>query len=197
MEPVRWGVLGAAAIATSRFIPAMKGAPSARLVAIASRDAAKAKAVAQEFGIPRHFGSYDTLIADPEIDALYVPVPNHLHVEWSVKALAAGKHVLCEKPLCLTAADVVALQRGARPERPAHRGGVFLSQSSAMDPDRRADRGRRDRRPSRRAVHAREAVPRSRTTFATIRTRAAAGSTTSARTRSARAARSSSARRGG
>jgi predicted dehydrogenase len=111
MEPVRWGVLGAAAIATSRFIPAMSGAPSARLVAIASRDAAKAKAVAQEFGIPRHFGSYDKMIADPEIEALYIPVPNHLHVEWSVKALAAGKHVLCEKPLCLTAADVVALQR--------------------------------------------------------------------------------------
>ncbi len=110
MEPVRWGVLGAAAIATSRFIPAMKGATSARLVAIASRDAAKAKAVAQEFGVPRHFGSYDEAIRDPDIDALYIPVPNHLHVEWSVRALEAGKHVLCEKPLCLSAADVVTLQ---------------------------------------------------------------------------------------
>ena len=110
MEPVRWGVLGAAAIATSRFIPAMKGARAARLVAIASRDAAKAKAVAQEFGVPRHFGSYDDLIRDPKIEALYIPVPNHLHVEWSVKALEAGKHVLCEKPLCLTAAEVVTLQ---------------------------------------------------------------------------------------
>jgi predicted dehydrogenase len=111
VDPVRWGVLGAAAIATSRFIPAMKGAGSARLVGLASRDAGKAKAVAQEFGIPRHFGSYDALIADPEIEALYIPVPNHLHVEWSVKALAASKHVLCEKPLCLSAADVVTLQR--------------------------------------------------------------------------------------
>ena len=110
MEPVRWGVLGAAAIATSRFIPAMKGATGVRLVAIASRDAAKAKAVAHEFGVPRHFGAYDELIHDPEIEALYIPVPNHLHVEWSVKALQAGKHVLCEKPLCLTAAEVVTLQ---------------------------------------------------------------------------------------
>jgi predicted dehydrogenase len=111
MEPVRWGVLGAAAIATSRFIPAMKEATAARLVGIASRDASKAKAVAQEFGVPRHFGSYDELIHDPEIEALYIPVPNHLHVEWSVRALEAGKHVLCEKPLCLSAADVGTLQR--------------------------------------------------------------------------------------
>ena len=110
MSPVRWGVLGTAAIATSRFMPALKDAPSARLVAIASRDAAKAKAVAGEFGVPRHFGSYDALIDDPDIEALYIPVPNHLHVEWSARALDASKHVLCEKPLCLSAADVVTLQ---------------------------------------------------------------------------------------
>jgi predicted dehydrogenase len=110
VEPVRWGVLGAAAIATSRFIPAMKAASAARLVAIASRDAAKAKAVAHEFGVPRSFGSYDELIGDGEIDVLYIPVPNHLHVEWSVRALDAGKHVLCEKPLCLAAADVATLK---------------------------------------------------------------------------------------
>jgi predicted dehydrogenase len=109
MNPVRWGVLGTAAIARSRFIPAMEGAAAARLVAIASRNADTAKAVAEEFGIPRHFGSYEALIGDPEIDALYVPLPNHLHVEWSVRALTAGKHVLCEKPLCLSANDVLAL----------------------------------------------------------------------------------------
>jgi predicted dehydrogenase len=109
MTPVRWGILGAAAIATSRFIPAMKGATAASLVGIASRSADKAEAVAKEFGIPRHFGSYDTLIDDPEIEALYVPVPNHLHVEWSVRALTAGKHVLCEKPLSLSATDVLAM----------------------------------------------------------------------------------------
>lgn len=109
MDPVRWGVLGAAAIATSRFIPALKGSTAARLVAIASRDAGKAKAVAREFGVPRSVGSYDELIGDPEIEALYVPLPNHLHVEWSVRALEAGKHVLCEKPLCLSSVDVVRL----------------------------------------------------------------------------------------
>ncbi len=119
MTPVRWGVLGAAAIATSRFIPAMKDAEAARLVAIASRDAAKAKAVAQEFGVPRYLGSYDELLRDPDIDALYVPLPNHMHVEWSVRALDAGKHVLCEKPLCLASADVAKL-RSARDRSGRH-----------------------------------------------------------------------------
>jgi len=109
MDPVRWGILGTAAIATSRFIPAMRDARAARLVALASRDAAKAKAVAGEFAIPRHFGSYDALLADPTIEAIYLPLPNHLHVEWAARALAAGKHVLCEKPLCLSAADVETL----------------------------------------------------------------------------------------
>jgi predicted dehydrogenase len=109
MEPVRWGILGTAAIATSRFIPALAAAPAARLVAIASRDAAKAKALAGQFAVPRHFGSYDALLADPDIEAIYLPLPNHLHVEWAARALSAGKHVLCEKPLCLNAADVATL----------------------------------------------------------------------------------------
>jgi predicted dehydrogenase len=109
MNPVRWGVLGAAAIATSRFIPAMKDVAIARLAGIASRDAGRARAVADEFGIPRHFGSYEALLADGDIEAVYVPVPNHLHVEWATRALAAGKHVLCEKPLALTTAEVAAL----------------------------------------------------------------------------------------
>jgi len=119
MNPVRWGVLGVAAIATSRFMPAMKLASSARLVAIGSRSVDKAKAVAQEFDVPRYFGSYEELLADPEIDALYVPLPNHMHLEWSVRALEAGKHVLCEKPLCLTAADVATL-RAARDRTGRH-----------------------------------------------------------------------------
>ena len=110
MDPVRWGVLGTAAIARSRFIPATKEAPAASLVALASRDAEKAKALARQFGVARHYGSYDELLHDEDVEALYVPVPNHLHLEWSIRALEAGKHVLCEKPLCLTAADVVTLQ---------------------------------------------------------------------------------------
>ena len=161
MNPIRWGVLGAAAIAIDRFMPAMAGARAATLAGIASRSADKAKTVAQTFGIPRHFDSYEALIDDPGIDALYVPVPNHLHVEWSVRALEAGKHVLCEKPLCLSAKDVVTLIARARQERPPHRGGVFLSQPSAVGEDRRVAGGRRDRRAARRARHARAAVPRS------------------------------------
>jgi len=109
MDPVRWGVLGTASIATSRFIPAMGDASAARLVAVASREMSKAKAVAQRFDVPRYLASYDELLQDPEIEALYVPLPNHLHLEWSVRALEAGKHVLCEKPLCLTAAEVEVL----------------------------------------------------------------------------------------
>jgi predicted dehydrogenase len=110
MNPVRWGVLGTANIARSRFIPAMKAAQGAILVAVASRGADKAKAVARESGVPRHYGSYEAMLDDPEIEAVYVPLPNHLHLEWSVRALEAGKHVLCEKPLCLTAAEIVELQ---------------------------------------------------------------------------------------
>ncbi|HEX4885545.1 MAG TPA: Gfo/Idh/MocA family oxidoreductase [Casimicrobiaceae bacterium] len=107
--PVRWGVLGTAAIATGRFLPAFAGAQAARVVAIGSRELAKAQAVANEFGVPRAHGSYEALLADPDVEAVYVPLPNHLHVEWSIRALEAGKHVLCEKPLCLSAAEVTAL----------------------------------------------------------------------------------------
>jgi predicted dehydrogenase len=109
MNSVRWGVLGTAAIASSRFIPAMKDASAATLVAVASRETTKAKELAERFDVPRYYGSYDELLRDPEIEALYVPLPNHLHLEWSVRALEAGKHVLCEKPLCLTVADIVTL----------------------------------------------------------------------------------------
>ncbi len=109
MKPLRWGVLGTASIATSRFIPAMSGASAATLAAVASREISKAQAVAQRFGVPRFYGSYESLIQDPEIEAIYVPLPNHLHREWSVRALEAGKHVLCEKPLCLTAAEIEML----------------------------------------------------------------------------------------
>jgi predicted dehydrogenase len=106
---VRWGVLGAASIATQRTMPALKAAPSATLLALASRDASKGHAAAQALGVPRVHASYDALLADPEIEAVYVPLPNRLHVEWSVRAMEAGKHVLCEKPLALRADDVTVL----------------------------------------------------------------------------------------
>src|SRR4051794_15791662 len=95
---VRWGVLSTAMIAVTRTIPAMALAPSATMVAIASRQRAQAQCAARELSVPRAHGSYDDLLADPEIDAVYVPLPNDLHLEWAARAMEAGKHVLCEKP---------------------------------------------------------------------------------------------------
>ncbi len=105
MSELRWGVLSTAKIARTAVIPALRRAARCRLVALASRDEAKGREVARQFEIPRVYGSYEALLADPEVDAVYIPLPNHLHVEWSIAALRAGKHVLCEKPLALTAAD--------------------------------------------------------------------------------------------
>jgi predicted dehydrogenase len=106
---IKWGVLGAASIAVQRMMPAMLEAPSARLQALASRDEGKARALAAKFAAPRAYGDYDALLADPEIDAVYIPLPNQLHFAWSIRALEAGKHVLCEKPLCLTSREVERL----------------------------------------------------------------------------------------
>ncbi|MGQ9801355.1 MAG: Gfo/Idh/MocA family protein [Candidatus Saccharicenans sp.] len=105
-EKVRWGILGGAAIAETTFIPAIKKIKKAELVAIASRDPIKAQAWAKKFGLKRAYGSYQKLLADPEIEAVYNPLPNHLHHPLTIAALRAGKHVLCEKPLALTAAQV-------------------------------------------------------------------------------------------
>lgn len=113
-KPVRWGVLGVALIATGRALPPLAGSPHTDIAAIASRSEAKAKAAAQALGVPRAYGSYDELLADPTIEAIYNPLPNHLHAEWTVRALQAGKHVLCEKPLALTGAEVERMQKAAR-----------------------------------------------------------------------------------
>lgn len=110
MTPVTWGILGAAKIARQKVIPAMAGSQDIRILGLASRDEARARATADALGIPRAYGSYDALLADPEIEAVYNPLPNHLHVPLTLKALAAGKHVLCEKPLALTAAEAAALE---------------------------------------------------------------------------------------
>ena len=99
---IRWGVLGVAKIATVKVIPAMQRGTLTEIAAIASRDLARAENAARELGIPKAYGSYEELIADSAIDAIYNPLPNHLHVPWSVKAAEAGKHVLCEKPIALT-----------------------------------------------------------------------------------------------
>jgi predicted dehydrogenase len=105
MNKVRWGVLGAAKIATVKVIPAMQRGTWSVVTAIASRNMATASAAAKTLGIAKAYGSYEDLLSDPEIDAVYIPLPNHLHVEWSIRAAEHGKHVLCEKPIALTAAD--------------------------------------------------------------------------------------------
>jgi predicted dehydrogenase len=106
---VRWGVLGAASIAVRKVIPGMQQGEWSKVTAIASRDLKKAKDAAQKLEIAKAYGSYEELLADPEIEAIYNPLPNHLHVPWSLKAAEAGKHVLCEKPLSLTVAEAKML----------------------------------------------------------------------------------------
>jgi predicted dehydrogenase len=102
---VRWGVLSTADFGLRKSIPAMQKGEWSEVTAISSRDKSKAEAAAKKLGIPKTYGSYEELLADPEIDAIYNPLPNHLHVPWSIKAAEAGKHVLCEKPLSLTVAE--------------------------------------------------------------------------------------------
>ena len=106
---VKWGVLGAASIAVRKVIPAMQKGEWSKVTAIASRDLKKASDAVQQLGITKAYGSYEELLADPEIEAIYNPLPNHLHVPWSIKAAEAGKHVLCEKPLSLTVAEARTL----------------------------------------------------------------------------------------
>jgi predicted dehydrogenase len=102
---VRWGVLGAAKIALVKVIPAMQKSELCEISAIASRDLAKAREAAGKLGIPKAYGSYEELLADPDIDAIYNPLPNHLHLPWTVRAAEAGKHVLCEKPIGMNAGE--------------------------------------------------------------------------------------------
>lgn len=105
MSKIRWGILSTAKIGTEKVIPAMQQGNHCEVTAIASRDASRAQAVAGELGIAKSYGTYDELVADPEVDAIYNPLPNHMHVSWSIKALEAGKHVLCEKPIGLTSGE--------------------------------------------------------------------------------------------
>ena len=102
---VKWGVIGVANIALKKVIPAMQRGEWSEVVAIASRDLERAKNAADQLGIPKAYGSYEQLLADPDIEAIYNPLPNHLHVPWSIKSAEAGKHVLCEKPISLTVAE--------------------------------------------------------------------------------------------
>src|SRR4051794_28640251 len=98
---LRWGILGCAGIAKRAVIPGIQQSETGVVAAIASRDEQKSKETAKELNIPTAYGSYEALLADESIDAIYIPLPNHLHKEWTIKAAQAGKHVLCEKPIAL------------------------------------------------------------------------------------------------
>ena len=114
MKPVVWGILGTAKIATAKVIPALHKSPLIEVRAIASRDLATAQRAADQLGIARAYGSYEALLADPDIEAIYNPLPNHLHVPLTLQAAAAGKHVLCEKPIALNAAEAGTLRSAAK-----------------------------------------------------------------------------------
>ena len=100
---IRWGILGCAGIAGRSVIPAIARSETGKLGAIASRNGKRAQEFAERFGFPQYYGSYHEMLADADIDAIYIPLPNHMHKEWTIRAAEAGKHVLCEKPLALTA----------------------------------------------------------------------------------------------
>ena len=114
MNKVRWGVLSTARIATTKVIPGMRMAEHVEVTAIASRALDGAREAASKLGIGMAYGSYEELLDDPDVDAVYIPLPNHLHVPWSLRALDAGKHVLCEKPIGLDAAESERLLEAAR-----------------------------------------------------------------------------------
>ena len=109
LNKIRWGVLSTANIGTAKVIPAMQQGTHTEVTGIASRDLIKAEAAGKALGIGKCFGSYEALLADPDIDAVYNPMPNHLHVPWAIKALEAGKHVLCEKPIGLSSEEAQQL----------------------------------------------------------------------------------------
>jgi xylose dehydrogenase (NAD/NADP) len=109
MKKVRWGIIGCANIALNAVIPAILQSELGEAAAIASRDEDKAKQAAEKLGIPKTYGSYESLLADDSIDAVYIPLPNHLHREWTIRAARARKHVLCEKPLSLSERHAVQM----------------------------------------------------------------------------------------
>jgi D-xylose 1-dehydrogenase (NADP+, D-xylono-1,5-lactone-forming) len=102
---LQWGIIGSAGIAKKSVIPGIQASEKGAVAAIASRSLDSAKETAEKFGIPKAYGSYEELLADDSIDAVYIPLPNHLHKEWTIRAAEAGKHVLCEKPIALTAQE--------------------------------------------------------------------------------------------
>jgi len=114
MKPVRWGIVSTAKIGVEKVIPGMLKSKEVEIVALASRDQARAKKTAAALGIPKAYGSYEELLADPAIEAIYNPLPNHLHVPLTLQAARAGKHVLCEKPIALDAQEAKQLLKAPK-----------------------------------------------------------------------------------
>jgi len=114
MKKVSWGILGTAQIAIKKVIPAMLKAEFWSIYAIASRRPSQAELIAAQFQIKKAYGSYEALLLDPVIEAIYIPLPNHLHVEWILKLLAAGKHVLCEKPIGLNLSEATLMDEAQK-----------------------------------------------------------------------------------
>ena len=110
VKKLKWGVLGCAGIARRSVIPGVNLSELNEVSAIASRDIDKAKLTAEELGIPQAYGSYEELLEDDSIDVVYIPLPNHLHREWTIRAAEAGKHILCEKPIALTAKEAIEMK---------------------------------------------------------------------------------------
>src|SRR5690554_344826 len=115
-EHIKWGILGTAKIAQTQFLPGLADAQNAVLHAVASRDLHKAQTVASQWGAPKAYGSYEELLADPEVDAVYIPLPNNLHCEWTLRAFSAKKHVLCEKPMALNIEQCDSMLAAAQKE---------------------------------------------------------------------------------
>ena len=113
MESIRWGILSTANIGRQQVVPAIQAADRCEVVAVASRSLEKASAYAAELGIERAYGSYGQLLRDPEIDAVYIPLPNHMHAEWAIAAAENGKHVLCEKPIALSSEEAETMAAAA------------------------------------------------------------------------------------
>ncbi|MFD2657664.1 Gfo/Idh/MocA family protein [Gracilibacillus thailandensis] len=120
---IKWGIISTANIAQKAVIPGIKESETGEVYAIASRNLGNAKETAEELEIPVAYGSYEELLADPDIDAVYIPLPNHLHKEWSIKAMEAGKHVLCEKPIALNTKEALEM------EAASEKAGVILAEA--------------------------------------------------------------------
>jgi len=128
MKKIKWGILSTANIGLKYVIPALQKGEFSTVAAIASRSSGKAQKAASDLGIPRAYGSYEELLSDPAVDAIYNPLPNNMHLEWSVKAMEAGKHVLCEKPLAMTVSGAEQMIR-ARDRAGVKAGEAFMVKS--------------------------------------------------------------------